>query len=114
MGIWEKAVAGIFCFLLLSSVIVGGCVYLYKAISSDAVDAYKLKQAEADNAEILRIEAQRDAAIKELQSMEDMLRNVQGSNAHLTARQRALNQQLCRDHPESCSWKSKLPPDPRP
>ena len=53
MTFWEKALLIGFGFLLLTSGIVGGCVFLHKQISADAVTAYKLKQSEADNAKII-------------------------------------------------------------
>jgi len=110
----EKAIAGFFGFLILTFGIMGSAVYLHKAISSDAVDAYKLKQSRADNAEILKVQAERDAAVTKLQTTEDTLRSVQSRNDRLSARQRILNEQLCRDHPESCAWKNTLPADPKP
>jgi len=110
----EKAIAGFFGFLILTFGIMGCAVFLHKQISHDAVAAYQLIQAKADNAEILKVQAERDAAITKQQKTEDMLRSVESRNERLSARQRALNIQLCRDHPESCPWKGSLPRDTKP
>lgn len=110
----EKAIAGFFGFLTLAFGIMGCAVYLHKAISSDAVAAYQMTESRADNAEILKVQAERDAAITKQQKTEDMLRSVESRNERLSARQRALNIRLCRDHPESCPWKDSLPRDTKP
>lgn len=103
MTFWEKALLIGFGFLLLSSVIVGGCVFLHKQISADAVAAYKLKQSEADNAELQRVTKERDDANALLSAQKKGIGTVQGDNPRVGPRTRYIVDRMrCDRSPRDC------------
>ena len=103
LGFWEKACLIIIGLFLFSSVIVGGCVYLHKAISSDAVDAYKLKQAETANEELIRVTQERDDAYALLSAQTTEIYDIQGDNAPAGPRVRYISDRVrCDRDPADC------------
>lgn len=110
MKLWLIA----FGLLALVAGTVSACVMIYKTGGTAAVTAYKLAQTTADNAELKRVMKERDDAVTKLQKNEQAIIEFKGDNPPVSAGTRALYRRMCRDYPESCDWKDRLPADPKP